>query len=128
MTRTIDQKKASGYITKAENSLLMAKIGLEKGAYDNAVMSSVHSAINALDALTTSHMGKRSSGEHRDVLSLIKGILTQEEHDIISKQFSTLLGMKNESEYQSTLMNQKDAENAIRWAERILKTVKSKFK
>jgi len=128
MTRTIDPKKASGYITKAENSLLMAKIGLEKGAYDNAVMSSVHSAINALDALTTSHMGKRSSGEHRDVLSLIKGILTQEEHDIISKQFSTLLGMKNESEYQSTLMNQKDAENAIRWAERILKTVKSKFK
>jgi len=62
------------------------------------------------------------------VLSLIKGILTQEEHDIISKQFSTLLGMKNESEYQSTLMNQKDAENAIRWAERILKTVKLKFK
>lgn len=128
MTRSIDPKKASGYVIKAESSLLMAKIGLEKGAYDNAVMSSVHSAINSLDALTTSYMGKRSSGEHRDVLSLIKGILTREEHDAVSKQFGNLLGMKNQSEYQPILMRQKDAEDAIMWAERILRTVKTKLK
>ena len=128
MTKAVDPKKAAGYVIKAENSLLMAKIALEKGAYDNAVMSSVHSSINALDALTTSEIGKRSSGQHPDVLSLIKGILTKEEHDIISKQFSNLLGMKNQSEYQPDLMNLKDAENAIKWAERILKTVKSKLK
>lgn len=91
-------------------------------------MSSVHSAINALDGLTTAFSGKRSSGEHRDVLSLLKSILTQAEHEIMSKQFSSLLGMKNESEYQPTLMSQKDAENAIKWAERILNTVKSKLK
>lgn len=47
MTRALDPKKAVGYLQKAENSLLMARIGLEKEAYDNAVMSSVHSAINA---------------------------------------------------------------------------------
>lgn len=128
MTKAIDPKKAIGYITKAENSLLMAKIALEKGAYDNAVLSSVHSSINALDALTTSHLGRRSSGQHPDVLSLIKGVLSQEEHNIISKQFSTLLGMKNESEYQPDLMSLKDAENAIKWAERILNTIKSKLK
>jgi HEPN domain-containing protein len=128
MTRTLDPKKASGYLQKAANSLLMARIGLEKGAYDNAVMSSVHSAINALDGLITAYVGKRSSGEHRDVLSLLKGILTQNEHEIVGKQFSTLLGMKNESEYQPTLMSQKDAENAIKWAERILNAVKSKLK
>ncbi len=100
MTRTLDPKKAAGYLQKAENSLLMVRIGLERGAYDNAVMSSVHSAINALDGLTTVYMGKRSSGEHRDVLSLLKGILTPDEREIVSRQFSTLLGMKNESEYQ----------------------------
>ncbi|MDE2591209.1 MAG: HEPN domain-containing protein [Patescibacteria group bacterium] len=128
MAKTIDPKKASGYVTKAENSLMMAKIALEKEAYDSAVMSSVHSSINALDALTTSEIDKRSSGQHPDVLSLIMGILTKEEHDIISKQFSTLLGMKNQSEYQPDLMSLKDAENAIKWAERILKMVKSKLK
>ncbi|SMH71586.1 HEPN domain-containing protein [Candidatus Nitrosotalea okcheonensis] len=128
MAKTIDPKKASGYVTKAENSLMMAKIALEKEAYDSAVMSSVHSSINALDALTTSEIGRRSSGQHPDVLSLIMGILTKEEHDIISKQFSTLLGMKNQSEYQPDLMSLKDAENAIKWAERILKMVKSKLK
>jgi hypothetical protein len=30
MTRDIDPKKASGYMTKAVNSLEMAKIGLQK--------------------------------------------------------------------------------------------------
>ena len=61
MTRKLDPRKAVGYIQKAENSLMMARLGLEKGAYDNAVMSSVHSAINALDGLTTAFSGKRSS-------------------------------------------------------------------
>ncbi|HJT10413.1 MAG TPA: HEPN domain-containing protein [Candidatus Nitrosotalea sp.] len=128
MSKSLDPRKASGYITKAENSLKMAKIALEKGAFDNAVMSSVHSSINALDALTTSQLGKRSSGQHPDILSLVKGVLTPEEHDVISKQFSNLLGMKNESEYQPDLMSQKEAENAIKWAERILKLVQSKLK
>ena len=40
------------YLTKAENSLRIARIALEQGAYDSAVVSSVHSAINSLDALT----------------------------------------------------------------------------
>lgn len=81
-----------------------------------------------MDGLTTAYVGKRSSGEHRDVLPLLKGILTRDEHEIVSRQFSTLLGMKNESEYQPTMMSQKDAENAIKWAERILSTVESKLK
>lgn len=34
MTRDIDPKKTSGYLTKAVNSLEMAKIALQKGAYD----------------------------------------------------------------------------------------------
>lgn len=124
MTRGIDPKKASGYMTKAINSLEMAKIALQKGAYDNAAMSAVHSSINALDALVTSRKGKRSSGQHADTLLLIKGILDPQEYKNVEKQFKFLLGLKNTSEYQPDLMNMKDAEMSISSAERILDKVK----
>ncbi len=128
MTRAVDPKKARGYITKAENSLRIAKIAIAEKAYDSAVMSCVHSAINALDAMTVTYLGKRASGSHTDVLSLIKGILTPEEYSNVSKQFSSLLGKKNASEYQPVLMEQKDAEDSVKWAERILNTIKPKLK
>ena len=127
MTKNIDPRKASGYLTKAINSLEMAKLAIQKKAYDNAVMSAVHSAINALDALTTSYKGKRASGQHTDVLSLIQGILTPREYVDIEKQFGSLLTLKNTSEYQPDLMSLKDAQDSIRWAERILSKVKTKL-
>lgn len=127
MTRDIDPKKASGYLTKATNSLEIAKIAIQKEAYDNAVMSAVHSSINALDALATSHKAKRASGQHMDVLILIKGILSSQEYKDVEKQFKLLLGLKNTSEYQPDLMSHKDAESSIKLAERILAKVKAKM-
>lgn len=43
--------------------------------------------------------GERASGAHTDVLPLIKGILNASEYDEVKKQFSSLLSMKNQSEY-----------------------------
>ncbi len=128
MTKSIDSKKAAGYLTKAENSLRMTKIAIQEKAYDNAVMSAIHSAINALDALTVAYLGKRASGAHTDVLSLIQGILDASEFNDVKKQFGSLLSMKNESEYQPNLMSSSDANNAVKWAERIVNRVKAKLK
>lgn len=128
MVRSVDQSRAVDYMTKAENSLRIAKIALTEKAYDTAVMDAVHSSINALDALTTFYSGKRSSGQHTDVLDLIKGILTKEEFDYVKKQFSGLMSMKNESEYQPNLMSGKDAQDSVLRAERIIDKVKAKIK
>jgi uncharacterized protein (UPF0332 family) len=128
MTRSVDQSKVKNYLIKAENALRIAKISLKEKAYDTAVMNAVHSSINTLDALTTLYSGKRSSGQHTDVLGLIKGVLTNDEFEYVKKQFSGLLSRKNESEYQPTLMNDKDAEDAIKRAERILDKIKPKLK
>jgi uncharacterized protein (UPF0332 family) len=57
----------------------------------------------------------------------MKGILTNEEFEYVEKQFSGLIGRKNESEYQPTLMNERDAEDAIKRAERILDKIKAKL-
>lgn len=105
----------------------MARIALEEGAYDNAVMSSVHSAINSLDALTASYLGKRSSGSHTDVIILIKGIFVGKEHSDIAKQFASLMSLKNVSEYQPDLMKKGDAEKSVLQAERILARVKARL-
>ncbi len=128
MTRAIDSSKSKNYLKKAEDSLYIARIALKEGKYDNAVMSSVHSSINALDALTTFYLSKRASGAHTDVLSLLKGIFTPSEYQDIQKQFTSLLNLKNASEYQPDLMEQKDAQNAVKWSERILVRAKEKLK
>ena len=55
MTRSVDASMALRYMKKAEGSLKMARIALAEKEYDNAVMSTIHSAINSLDALTTAY-------------------------------------------------------------------------
>jgi len=128
MTKPTDESMASNYLEKAENSLRMAKIALEQKAYDNAVMSAIHSAINVLDALAVSHLGKRASGTHTDSLLIVKPLFTTNEYLEISKQFTSLISKKNASEYQPELMSKGDAERSIKGAERIADRVKQKMK
>ena len=77
MTRPVDQSKAKNYLRKAEDSIYLAKIAFKEGKDDAAAMNAVHSAINALDALTTFYLGKRASGDHTAVLPLTRETLAQ---------------------------------------------------
>jgi HEPN domain-containing protein len=127
LTRPVDSGKASNYLKKAESSLRMAGVALEEKAYDNAVMSAVHSAINALDALAARYLSKRASGPHVDTLFLVKGLLSAQDYKDIERQFTSLMSMKNASEYEPVLMSKEDAEKAVKWCERILVRVKEKL-
>ncbi|HEY8110332.1 MAG TPA: HEPN domain-containing protein [Candidatus Nitrosotenuis sp.] len=127
MTKPVDRKKSQNYLTKAENLLEVARYALSQKKYDAVVINAVHSAINALDALTTQEKGLRASGEHDEVLLLIKGILVPKEYDEIKKQFSSLRNLKNTAEYQPDFMSPEEAKNSIKWSERILDKVKIKL-
>lgn len=127
MARSVDQGRASDYITKAEEFLKTANDALQNNRYNSAVMNAIHSAINALDAMTTSFKGKRASDDHTEVLSLIQGILPSSQYEEIRKQFTSLISKKNASEYQPDLMDEKDAREAIKLAERIHSKVKAKL-
>lgn len=128
MTKDIDPKKAPIYIKKSEEFLEMAKLAVQKAKYNSAVTSAIHSAISALDALTTSYKGKRASDDHTEVLSLVHGIFTPQEYQEIKRQFTSLIDKKNASEYQPDLMEPKDAQDSVKWAERILNKVKTNLK
>lgn len=127
MTKPVDRKKSQNYLTKAENLLDIARYALSQKKYDATVTNAVHSGINALDALTTHEKGLRATGDHGEVLSLIKGILSVPEHDDVKKQFSSLLDLKNAAQYQPDFTSQEEAKNSIKWAERILARVKNKL-
>ena len=127
MTRSVDPSKASNYLRKAEDSLRIARIALDEKAYDNAVLSAVHGAMNALDALAARYLSKRASGVHSNSLLLVKGLLTPDEFREIEKQFTSLMSLKNASEYEPVLMGKEDAEKAVRWTERIVGKIKDKL-
>ncbi|MEO9295342.1 MAG: hypothetical protein ABI347_07065 [Nitrososphaera sp.] len=61
-------------------------------------------------------------------MALVRGIFGPEEYLDVQKQFTSLLSMKNASEYQPDLMTKDEAEKAVKWAERIVGRVKEKVK
>lgn len=126
MTKPVDRRKSQNYLTKSENILEVSRYALSHKKYDATVINAVHSAINALDALTAREKGLRAS-EHSEALLLIKGILTSKEYNDIEKQFSSLLNLKNAAEYQPDFMSPEEAKNSIKWAERILAKVRAKM-
>lgn len=123
MARSVDPSKATNYIIKAEELLKTARDSLTSKRYNSVVTNAVHSSINALDALAVKFKGKRGSDDHTEVLSIVQGILTYPQYEEIKKQFVFLINKKNVSEYQPDLMTEKDANEAIKWAERILSKV-----
>jgi HEPN domain-containing protein len=127
MAKLVDPTKALNYILKAEELLATANDSLKSKRYNSAVTNAVHSSINAFDALTTKFKGKRGSDDHTEVLSLAQGILPSPQYEEIKKQFVSLINKKNTSEYQPDLMDEGDAREAIKWAERILTKVKDKL-
>lgn len=127
MVKSVDPAKAVNYIIKAEEALKTANDSLTNKRYTSAVTNAVQSGINALDALATKFKGKRGTDDHTEVLSIVKGILTSSEYKEIEKQFVSLINMKNASQYQPDLMDEDDASDSIKWAERILSKVKAKL-
>lgn len=127
MARSVDPSKAANYVIKAEELLKTSSDSLTSRRYNSAVTNAVHSSINALDALAVKFKGKRGSDDHTEVLELVKGILQPTQYEDIKKQFTFLINKKNTSEYQPDLMTEKDANEAIKWAERILSKVNAKL-
>lgn len=76
--------------------------------------------------MTVKFKGTRGSDDHTEVLDIVKGILLPQQYDDIRKQFTFLINKKNVSEYQPNLMTERDANDAIKWAGRILSKVNSK--
>ncbi len=127
MTKVVEKSKYKNYLKKAVENLEVANDALNKSKYNAAVSNAIHCAINAIDSLGVYYIGKRHDGKHEDAIGIIKEALTEEEYAQISKQYSTLMELKNEAEYQPDLMEEEEAEDAVKRASRILSKVREKL-
>jgi hypothetical protein len=89
-------------------------------------MNAVHCGISACDAVTVFLLGVRHAGErHEDAISLFQTVgLPRDVLTAKSKQLSRLLGIKNAAQYEERLMDEDDAKEAVRDAERFFSWVK----
>ncbi|MGQ9691057.1 MAG: HEPN domain-containing protein [Thermoproteota archaeon] len=118
----VDKSVFKNYLRKAEECLTTASECLKTGRWNAAVINAVHCGISACDALTVFMLGIRHAGErHEDAISLLQAVdLPKDILTAKSKQLSRLLGVKNIAEYEERLMDEDDAREAVRDAERFL--------
>jgi len=127
LVRAVEKKLYKNYLKKAEEMLDVAEYAANKSKNNAAVTAAIHCAINAIDSLAVFYFGKRHSGKHEDALDVIKGALGEIEFRELVKQFSGLIELKNEAEYQPDLMERQQANDAIKRASRILSKVQEKL-
>ncbi len=127
MVKAVDKTLYKNYLKKAEEMLDVAEYAVNKSKNNAAVTAAIHCAINAIDSLAVFYFGRRHSGRHEDALEVIKAALSETEFKEIRKQFSGLIELKNQAEYQPDLMERQQANDAIRRASRILSTVQEKL-
>ncbi len=127
-TRAVTNSLSRNYLQKAQECFSSAQDAFTKGHWNSCVINAVHCGISAADALTVFHVGQRCIGErHNEVLELIRQIeIFQGRTDFNKKiqQLSSLLGYKNQAEYEEKLMALNEADLALKHAERFLNRVK----
>jgi len=124
--RHVDKSVFKNYLRKSEEYFGAAQECLRAGRWNAAVINAVHCGISACDALTVFMLGIRHAGErHEDAISLLQTAgLPKDVLIAKSRQLSRLLGIKNAAEYEERLMDKKDANEAVRDAERFFSWVK----
>ena len=127
MAKSLDNSLYKNYMLKSEEMLAVARHAAETFKNNVAVVTSIHCAIDAFDALTIFYSGRRNSGNHEESLSAIKGAMSESEIEDVAKQFGGLMELKNRAEYQPDLMGARDASEAVKRASRIILKVKLKL-
>ena len=60
-------------------------------------------------------------------LAAIKGSMTEREYADLAKQFSALIALRNQAEYQPDLVRPQDAADAVKRGSRIVQKAKQKL-
>lgn len=121
-TRNIDPSNASNYIQRAEQCSKAMHQAFSAGDWNACVINAIHAAISSADAICVHKLGKRSAGQsHVQAASLLAGIRPEtEELKQAVKHLTNLVGVKTDAEYGERLSTQREAENAVKHAERLL--------
>jgi hypothetical protein len=117
------------YLAKAGQFNETAQDAYRKENWNAVGLNAVHAAISANDALTVNLKKIRSASEkHGDAAGLLLETLPDDkEAKIFAKHLIWLINRKNLIEYESRLFYAKEAETALKHADRFLAWAKSKL-
>jgi hypothetical protein len=125
-TRKLSPSKSGNFLKKAEELYLEMLEARRSGRFNSAVISAVHCGISASDAYTVYAGGVRSaSKDHGDAVKLLSTLGVDAK--ALSDHLRWLLEVKNAAEYEDRLFTLKDADLAVKHAERLYKWVRDKL-
>lgn len=129
-TRDVDKDDASNYLQRAEECIGSMTYAFQTGNWNSCLINAVHAAISSADAVCVWKLGMRSASDnHADAGRLLVQIdPANEEVKNAVKHLSYLLGLKTGAEYGEKLFSKKEAEEAVKHAERIFSYAKSVVK
>lgn len=129
-TRNVDQSNAGNYLERAEQCSTAMHRAFSDGNWNACVINAIHTGISSADAICVHKLGKRIAAQsHIQAASLLAGIRPEtEELKKAVKHLVGLIGDKTDAEYGERLSTQREAENAVKHAERILSYAKSVVK
>lgn len=129
-TRPVDRFAYMNYLKKAEQFYEVMELSYKNRLWNASVVNAIHCAISAADALTVFYLGFRHAGEkHHDVIQLLQRLeIDKSEISKKRQQLSTLISIKNIAEYEERLLDEKDANNAMKACDRFYSWIKNKLK
>lgn len=129
-TKEVPKSDRQGYLKTAREYIEGAKDHYAKERFIATCGDCIHGMIAATDALTIHFLGRRNAGQnHMDAVHLLRQVSPGDTQ--LSQQvtkFQRVLGLKNAAEYDGGNVNQRDAESALRDAQRFLEFVETRIK
>ena len=110
---------ARDHVAKAEEFLDAARASFDASRFNAATSDAVVAGINAKDAICLQVTGRTvRTDDHRQAVAELKasGRFGAE----LSVTLDRLLRMKTRSQYQTTSVARSDADNAVRWATKLV--------
>ncbi len=117
------RSEAKLFLAKSEQVLEECRSAVAAKRYDAALLTAVHTAISANDAVTVALGGRRSSDpDHRRAADLLEEIAgPSPELRGHARQFRDLLARKSMVEYESRRAAPREAQDGLRRAERFVR-------
>ena len=121
-TASVDRDRYGVFLDRAVEFLASAQDGLSRRRHQAAASGAVHAAIAAADAVTVYHAGRRSAPQrHEDAVHLLGTLgLPRAEVEPRERQLMRILGLKTKAEYTDNPVTAREAEEAVRTAERLV--------
>ncbi len=104
-TGRVPKDQYSEYLRKADDAIRGMRLCSREGLTTSAGVAAIQAAISSADAVTTFHLGQRStSGHHQDVLQLLGG-LKLDGMGRFRIQLNEILKVKNLLQYEPATLD-----------------------